>query len=155
MTSLPIPYAAAQIATFLDDHRSSWFGVVGKHYGPWRVAKDDTDSDLYAENQDEHKAKDSGRQLERRAVLPDDLQLLRAYPVAGVGAEKLCFGPAGQLKSSFSQVRQLGKPVWRRGERPAPADVETIRVAGQARRDRYVSTVVADNPCLAVVHAHA
>jgi len=48
MTKLPTPYAAARIAAFLDDH-SSWSAWWDKRYGLWRVAEDDTDSDLYAE----------------------------------------------------------------------------------------------------------
>jgi hypothetical protein len=51
MTSLPTPYAAARIAAFLDDHLS-WSVYWDKHYGLWRVAEDDTDSDLYAESRD-------------------------------------------------------------------------------------------------------
>ncbi len=51
MTSLPTPYAAAQIAAFLDDHLSlsAWWD---KQYGLWRVAEDDPGSDLYAESRD-------------------------------------------------------------------------------------------------------
>ena len=51
MTSFPTPYAAARIATFLDEHLS-WSAWWDKRYGLWRVAEDDTDSDLYAESQD-------------------------------------------------------------------------------------------------------
>jgi len=51
MTSLPTPYAAARIAAFLDDHLP-WSAYWDKHYGLWRVAEDDTDSDLYAESRD-------------------------------------------------------------------------------------------------------
>ena len=51
MTSFPTPYAAARIAAFLDEHLS-WSAWWDKRYGLWRVAEDDTDSDLYAESQD-------------------------------------------------------------------------------------------------------
>ena len=51
MTSFPTPYAAARIATFLDEHLS-WSAWWDKRYGLWRVAEDDTDSDLYAESRD-------------------------------------------------------------------------------------------------------
>lgn len=51
MTNLPTPYAAARIAAVLDDH-PSWSAWWDKHSGLWRVAEDDTDSDLYAESQD-------------------------------------------------------------------------------------------------------
>ena len=51
MTKLPTPYAAAQIAAFLGNHLS-WSAWWDKHYGLWRVAEDDTDSDLYAESRD-------------------------------------------------------------------------------------------------------
>jgi hypothetical protein len=51
MTSLPTPYAAAQIAAFLDDHLS-WSAWWDKHYALWRVAEDDPASDLYAENRE-------------------------------------------------------------------------------------------------------
>lgn len=51
MTSLPTPYAAAQIAAFLDDHLS-WSAWWDKRDGLWRVAEDDPGSDLYAASQD-------------------------------------------------------------------------------------------------------
>lgn len=51
MTSLPTPYAASQIAAFLDEHLS-WSAWWDKHYGLWRMAEDDPGSDLYAESQD-------------------------------------------------------------------------------------------------------
>jgi hypothetical protein len=51
MTSFPAPYAAARISTFLDDHLS-WSAFWDKQSGLWRVAEDDPDSDLYAENRD-------------------------------------------------------------------------------------------------------
>ena len=51
MTKLPAPYAAARIAAFLGDHLS-WSAWWDKHYGLWRVAEDDSDSDLYAESRD-------------------------------------------------------------------------------------------------------
>ncbi len=51
MTRLPTPYAAARIAAFLDDHLS-WSAWWDKRYGLWRVAEDDTDSELYAESRD-------------------------------------------------------------------------------------------------------
>ena len=51
MTKLPTPYAAARIVAFLDDHLS-WSVWWDKRYGLWRVAEDDTDSDLYAESRD-------------------------------------------------------------------------------------------------------
>jgi hypothetical protein len=94
------------------------------------------------------------RRLERRAVLADDRQLVCADPVARVGPEELCCGSVRQLDPSLCQVRQLGKSVSRWGERPSPADAAAVRVAGQVRCDRYVSPVVTDDPCLAVVRAH-
>ena len=51
MTSFPAPYTAALIAAFLDDHLS-WSAWWDKRDGLWRVAEDDTDSDLYAESPD-------------------------------------------------------------------------------------------------------
>ena len=51
MTRLPTPYAAARIAAFLGDHLS-WSAWWDKRYGLWRVAEDDTDSDLYAASRD-------------------------------------------------------------------------------------------------------
>jgi hypothetical protein len=51
MTKLPTPDAAARIAAFLGDHLS-WSVWWDKRYGLWRVAEDDTDSDLYAESRD-------------------------------------------------------------------------------------------------------
>ena len=51
MTSLPTPYAAAQIAAFLDEHLS-WSAWWDKHDGLWRVAEDDPGSDLYATSRD-------------------------------------------------------------------------------------------------------
>ena len=51
MTRLPTPYAAARIAAFLEDHLS-WSAWWDKRYGLWRVAEDDTDSDLYAQSRD-------------------------------------------------------------------------------------------------------
>ena len=51
MIHLPTPNAAARIAAFLNDH-PSWSAYWDKHSGLWRVAEDDTDSDLYAENRD-------------------------------------------------------------------------------------------------------
>jgi hypothetical protein len=51
MIHLPTPYAAARIAAFLNDH-PSWSAYWDKRSGLWRVAEDDTDSDLYAENRD-------------------------------------------------------------------------------------------------------
>jgi hypothetical protein len=51
MTSFPIPYAAARVAAFLDDHLS-WSAWWDKNDGLWRVAEDDIDSDLYAESRD-------------------------------------------------------------------------------------------------------
>jgi hypothetical protein len=51
MTSFPAPHAAARIAAFLDDHLS-WSVYWDKHYGLWRVAEDDPDSDLYVESRD-------------------------------------------------------------------------------------------------------
>lgn len=51
MTKPPTPYAAARIAAFLADH-PSWSAWWDKRYGLWRVAEDDTDSDLYAESRD-------------------------------------------------------------------------------------------------------
>ena len=51
MTNLPTLYAVARIAAFLEDHLS-WSAYWGKRYALWRVAEDDTDSDLYAESRD-------------------------------------------------------------------------------------------------------
>ena len=51
MIKLPTPHAAARIAAFLGDHLS-WSAWSDKRYGLWRVAKDDPDSDLYAESLD-------------------------------------------------------------------------------------------------------
>jgi hypothetical protein len=51
MTILPTPYAAAQIAEFLDEHLS-WSVWWDKHDGLWRVAEDDPGSDLYAASRD-------------------------------------------------------------------------------------------------------
>jgi len=51
MTNLATPSAATRIAAFLDDH-PSWSAYWDKHFGLWRVAEDDTDSDLHAESQD-------------------------------------------------------------------------------------------------------
>ena len=51
MIKLPTPHAAARIAAFLGDHLS-WSAWWDKRYGLWRVAKDDPDSDLYAESLD-------------------------------------------------------------------------------------------------------
>lgn len=51
MIHLPTPYAAARIAAFLSEH-PSWSAYWDKQFGLWRVAEDDTDSDLYAENRD-------------------------------------------------------------------------------------------------------
>ena len=48
MPHLPSPAQAARITSFLHDHpRLSVFW--DKHYGLWRAAEDDPDSDLYAE----------------------------------------------------------------------------------------------------------
>jgi hypothetical protein len=54
MTTLPTPYAAAQIADFLAGH-PSWSAFWDKHTGLWRVTEDDPDSDLYAESRDADK----------------------------------------------------------------------------------------------------
>ena len=54
MITLPTPYAAAQIADFLDEHLS-WSAFWDKKYGLWRVTEDNPDSDLYAENPDADK----------------------------------------------------------------------------------------------------
>ena len=51
MTNLPTLYAVARIAAFLEDHLS-WSAYWDKHYALWRVAEDDTDSDIYAESRD-------------------------------------------------------------------------------------------------------
>jgi hypothetical protein len=51
MTTLPTPYAAAQIAGFLAGH-PSWSAFWDKRCGLWRVAEDDPDSGLHAENRD-------------------------------------------------------------------------------------------------------
>jgi hypothetical protein len=51
MTTLPTPYAAAKVAAFLAEHLS-WSAFWDKQAGLWRVAKDDPDSDLYAESRD-------------------------------------------------------------------------------------------------------
>ena len=51
MTSLPVPSAAAQLTSFLQQH-PGWSAFWDKRYGVWRVAEDDPDSDLYAEGSD-------------------------------------------------------------------------------------------------------
>jgi hypothetical protein len=51
MINLPTPFAAAQIAAFLDEHLS-WSAWWDKRDGLWRVAEDDPGSDLYAESRD-------------------------------------------------------------------------------------------------------
>ena len=51
MTTLPTPYAAARIATFLSEHLC-WSACWDKKEGVWRVFQDDPDSDLYAESRD-------------------------------------------------------------------------------------------------------
>ena len=50
-TSLPTPYAAAQIAAFLAEHlyRTAFWD---KRHGVWRVSENDPDSDLYAASRD-------------------------------------------------------------------------------------------------------
>jgi hypothetical protein len=49
LITLPTPYAAARITSFLADHQS-WSAFWDKRSGVWRVAEDDPDSDLYAES---------------------------------------------------------------------------------------------------------
>jgi hypothetical protein len=51
VTSLPTPYAAARIATFLAEHLC-WTAFWDKREGVWRVSEDDPDSELYAASQD-------------------------------------------------------------------------------------------------------
>jgi hypothetical protein len=51
LTTLPTPYAASRIAAFLAEH-PSWSAFWDKKYAVWRVAEDDSDSDLYAESSD-------------------------------------------------------------------------------------------------------
>ena len=51
MTSLPVPSAAAQLTSFLQQH-PWWSAFWDKHYSVWRVAEDDPDSALYAESAD-------------------------------------------------------------------------------------------------------
>jgi hypothetical protein len=50
-TSLPTPYAAAQIAAFLAEHLS-WTAFWDKREGVWRVSENDPDSQLYAASHD-------------------------------------------------------------------------------------------------------
>ena len=50
-TSLPTPYAAAQIAAFLAEHLS-WSAFWDKREGVWRVSENDPDSELYAVSRD-------------------------------------------------------------------------------------------------------
>jgi hypothetical protein len=51
MTVLPCHGDAARIYCFLADH-PGWSAYWDKKHGLWRVAEDDPDSDLYAENSD-------------------------------------------------------------------------------------------------------
>lgn len=51
MAILPPPGDAARICCFLADH-PEWSVYWDKHFGVWRVAEDDPDSDLYAESSD-------------------------------------------------------------------------------------------------------
>ena len=50
-TSLPTPYAAARIATFLAEHLS-WTAFWDKRHGVWRVSENEPDSELYAVSRD-------------------------------------------------------------------------------------------------------
>ena len=51
MSILPPPADAARVCRFLRDH-PRWSAYWDKKHGLWRVAEDDPDSDLYAENSD-------------------------------------------------------------------------------------------------------
>jgi hypothetical protein len=51
VSSLPTPYDAARVATFLAGHLS-WSAFWDKHHRVWRVSENDPDSDLYAESRD-------------------------------------------------------------------------------------------------------
>jgi hypothetical protein len=48
---LPPPADASRVSCFLADH-PHWSAFWDKHFGVWRVAEDDPDSDLYAESSD-------------------------------------------------------------------------------------------------------
>src|SRR6266568_3814549 len=89
MTSFPTPYAAARIAAFLDDHLS-WSAWWDKRYGLWRVAEDDTGSDLYAESRDANvvirymraHSRDASPEVHRE--LPLDVLIARSVERAGL-----------------------------------------------------------------------
>jgi hypothetical protein len=49
--SLPTPYAAARVASFLAEHLS-WTAFWDKREGVWRVSENDPDSELYAVSRD-------------------------------------------------------------------------------------------------------
>ena len=51
VSSLPTPYDAARIATFLAEHLS-WSAFWDKRHCVWRVSENDPNSDLYAESGD-------------------------------------------------------------------------------------------------------
>jgi hypothetical protein len=51
MTSLPLAGETARITSILHEHQR-WSVFWDKHYGLWRAAEDDPDSDLYAESPD-------------------------------------------------------------------------------------------------------
>ncbi|MGO8894854.1 MAG: hypothetical protein ACLQB1_34955 [Streptosporangiaceae bacterium] len=51
MAVLPSPADAVRVSRFLADHLG-WSAYWDKKYGLWRVAEDDSDSDLYAESSD-------------------------------------------------------------------------------------------------------
>jgi len=51
MAFLPPPADAARVSCFLAEHLR-WSIYWDKKYGLWRVAEDDSDSDLYAESSD-------------------------------------------------------------------------------------------------------
>jgi hypothetical protein len=51
VSSLPTPYDAARVATFLAEHLS-WSAFWDKRHGVWRVSENDPNSDLYAESRD-------------------------------------------------------------------------------------------------------
>ena len=70
MTELPAPHAAAAIAAFLNEHLS-WSAWWDKRDGLWRVAEDDTDSDLYAESRDADVVIRYMRAHSRRVESPD------------------------------------------------------------------------------------
>jgi hypothetical protein len=51
VTSVPPAAAAVRLSSVLQDH-PRWSAFWDKRYRVWRVAEDDSDSDLYAESSD-------------------------------------------------------------------------------------------------------